>query len=392
MKPNRCLIFLFLFTLALTFACTGRKIDSQLRKAEELKGTRKFEEALSIYKLITDRYPDDPRTAEAFLKMGDLYFYTLGKPEEAMNSYSKVMGKWPLSESACEAALKRAEIFRSRDNPGRAIGEYEWALKYFPDYENRHNVRLQIAEEYLDMKDPYQASIELEELLKNDEIGEDVRAKALFDLGESYLFLKEYEKALKSLDTLIRKFPDVSYGVEARLRMIECLEKLERPEEVARSQKELVRLYPNSEEVKKKVTGSARREEKKERPDLGQKFKELHISRQGHDIVKFKVEIAETPLERARGLMFRQSIPEDQGMWFIFGKNSTTPFWMQNTYVSLDIIFVDHEYQIVSIARKTKPMSEKPIPSKKPYRYVLEVVAGSADRFKLETGDKIDLQ
>ena len=115
----------------------------------------------------------------------------------------------------------------------------------------------------------------------------------------------------------------------------------------------------------------------------------LTISRDGKTIKSVKVEVVKTPAEHARGLMFRKKLPENYGMFFIFDSDRETPFWMKNTYISLDIIFINKEKKIVSIARSTTPLSEKQIYSRKQYRYVLEVPAGFSDSFQIKTGDVI---
>lgn len=121
-------------------------------------------------------------------------------------------------------------------------------------------------------------------------------------------------------------------------------------------------------------------------------LKEVVISSDGKSLATVKVEIADSPSERAKGLMYRKELPEDQGMWFIFGKEVNHPFWMENTFLSLDIIFVDSNNKIVSIARKTTPLSRDKIHSSGPYKYVLEVNAGYADKYGLKTGDNINLK
>lgn len=247
--------------------CTGRKIDSQLKRAEELKGTRKFEEALQVYKLIITRYPTDEKTAVAYVKMGDLYLYTFNKEADALDSYLKVMDKWPLSEAAKEAAVKRAEYYGGKSDYTKSIAEYESALENFPNCPEKYAIRLKIAESYLNLQDAYQASIELGELLKNDDIGPEVHPKALFDLGESQLYLKRYEEALKTFKELEAKYPDFTLLMDARLHMIECLEGLENAEEAMKLQKKFSEIYPDSEPLKKKGEALMKREEKSEKPE-----------------------------------------------------------------------------------------------------------------------------
>ena len=104
---------------------------------------------------------------------------------------------------------------------------------------------------------------------------------------------------------------------------------------------------------------------------------------------RFLVEVAATDIERARGLMFREEMAADHGMLFIFEGEGERFFWMKNTPLPLDIIYIDNTGQIVSIAADTTPFSEAVIPSGKPARFVLEVNAGIAEKLAIKVGDRI---
>lgn len=103
----------------------------------------------------------------------------------------------------------------------------------------------------------------------------------------------------------------------------------------------------------------------------------------------FEVEIATTPEETQRGLMFRKSVPEGTGMLFDFGKEREVRMWMKNTPVSLDMIFIRSDGTIARIAEHTKPYSEAIISSGPPVQGVLEVVAGTARKYGIAVGDKV---
>jgi len=103
----------------------------------------------------------------------------------------------------------------------------------------------------------------------------------------------------------------------------------------------------------------------------------------------FAVELAVTPEEQARGLMFRRELPEGQGMLFDFQREQPATFWMKNTYVSLDMIFIRAAGRILRIAENTVPLSEALVPSGGPVRAVLEVVAGTARKLGIAPGDRV---
>lgn len=105
--------------------------------------------------------------------------------------------------------------------------------------------------------------------------------------------------------------------------------------------------------------------------------------------IKFTVELAETDEQQHKGLMFRESLPEQHGMIFDFGSPRHIDMWMKNTLISLDMIFIDNSGIITQISPNTVPESLDIIPSKKDTRAVLEVAAGTASRLHMIPGDKV---
>jgi len=103
----------------------------------------------------------------------------------------------------------------------------------------------------------------------------------------------------------------------------------------------------------------------------------------------FSVELATNDAERERGLMFRKSLPEGQGMLFDFKYDQPVSFWMHNTYISLDMIFIGGDGRILHIVENAKPMSDDLIPSRVPVRAVLEVIAGTVDNLRIAVGDRV---
>ncbi len=103
-------------------------------------------------------------------------------------------------------------------------------------------------------------------------------------------------------------------------------------------------------------------------------------------IMEVLVEVAEDDYLRAKGLMFREDLPETQGMLFIFNEEKERYFWMKNTPVSLDIIFVDKAFKIIKIHKDTTPYSQSNYGSGLPAKYVVEVRAGFTDRYMINEG------
>lgn len=103
----------------------------------------------------------------------------------------------------------------------------------------------------------------------------------------------------------------------------------------------------------------------------------------------FAVELVATDDERQKGLMFRKELPEGTGMLFDFKVEAPVSFWMKNTYIPLDMIFIRGDGRIASIAENTQPMSETLIPSNAPVRGVLEVIGGTARKLGIKPGDRV---
>ncbi|SOC80794.1 hypothetical protein SAMN06296241_2351 [Salinimicrobium sediminis] len=111
----------------------------------------------------------------------------------------------------------------------------------------------------------------------------------------------------------------------------------------------------------------------------------------GDTIRHLKLEIADDDYQRETGLMYRQSMEADQGMLFIFENEEPRGFYMKNTHIPLDLIFLDSQNKIVSIAKDAKPESLETIPSNVPAQYVLEINGGLSDQWNLVVGDSLIL-
>lgn len=118
---------------------------------------------------------------------------------------------------------------------------------------------------------------------------------------------------------------------------------------------------------------------------------ELSIYKSASDsiIVNLDIEIANTDYEIQTGLMYRESMKENQGMLFVFEDAKQRYFYMKNTKIPLDIIYIDANKKTVSFQKNAKPFNEVSLPSNVPAKYVLEVNAGLVDTWGLAAGDTI---
>jgi len=112
------------------------------------------------------------------------------------------------------------------------------------------------------------------------------------------------------------------------------------------------------------------------------------------DDVSFDLEFARSDYERSKGLMLRESMPDSHGMLFIFTEEKARTFWMKNTLIPLDIIFLDKDFTVVKI-QNAVPCKEDPCakyPSIKPAKFVLEINGGLAEKYNIVPGSKMVLR
>jgi len=109
-------------------------------------------------------------------------------------------------------------------------------------------------------------------------------------------------------------------------------------------------------------------------------------------IAKYNIEIAESDYETQTGLMYRESMEPDQGMLFIFPDVLFHSFYMKNTKIPLDLIFIDEELRIASYKENAQPLDETGLSSEVPVQYVLELNAGQLKQYSLEIGDRIEFK
>ncbi len=117
------------------------------------------------------------------------------------------------------------------------------------------------------------------------------------------------------------------------------------------------------------------------------------VSAESGDTLKtIDIELANAPDEIAYGMMYRKSMDINTGMLFFMPTEEVQSFYMRNTYVSLDIIFINSRHEIVSIQKNAEPLNTTSLPSTGPANFVLEVKGGYCDQFGIAAGDKIQFQ
>jgi len=116
------------------------------------------------------------------------------------------------------------------------------------------------------------------------------------------------------------------------------------------------------------------------------------IKASGDTLRKLDVELAETEYEHQTGLMYRESMDNDQAMLFVYNDARPRSFYMKNTYIPLDIIYYGADSTLVSIQKNATPRDETSLPSDGPTQFVLEINGGLSDQWGIEDGDRFSFQ
>lgn len=109
----------------------------------------------------------------------------------------------------------------------------------------------------------------------------------------------------------------------------------------------------------------------------------------GSGTLSFEVELAVSPEQRRQGLMFREELASDQGMLFDFGRTAPVTMWMRNTFIPLDMLFIEADGRIARIVADTEPLSDAVVGSSGPVRAVLELAAGTSADLGIAVGDHV---
>lgn len=118
--------------------------------------------------------------------------------------------------------------------------------------------------------------------------------------------------------------------------------------------------------------------------------RDIVVIRSNGGSYQFNVELAVSITEREQGLMFRKDLAPNAGMLFLYDQDQAVTFWMKNTYLPLDMIFIASDGRITQVVKDARPLSEDLIPSSTYVRGVLEVNAGIADEYHIQAGDRVD--
>ncbi len=125
--------------------------------------------------------------------------------------------------------------------------------------------------------------------------------------------------------------------------------------------------------------------------EIGKEVTTLFMDGTGKELCRFKTEVAVTPEEQSRGLMFRKKLGFNSAMLFVNNSDEMRFFWMKNTYIPLDILFINSRNEVKHIHYGAKPFDEAPISSQYPVQYILETNAGRAKKCNIRQGSRMNI-
>lgn len=245
--------FAMTIVLMLCVACSSTRIEHALKVADGLRGSQKYTEAEVSYKSVIDKFPAKPQIAQAYLHLGDLYFYNLKKNTEAIAQYTAVLDRWPLSPEGAAAYQHLAEVYLQEDRYDRVVEMNEKLIKYFPNHPSLFEFMHSVGAAYLKMKNYNQARFEMRRILDAKDVPSAVMTATLYDMGETYFLERNESQAIVYYKKLVEQFPRDTLVPMAKLQMAQCYEELHDMTNAVAIEKELRTQYPDDESIKAKL-------------------------------------------------------------------------------------------------------------------------------------------
>ncbi|MBI4237115.1 MAG: DUF192 domain-containing protein [Deltaproteobacteria bacterium] len=381
--PRSVLGWCCLVVLLFAVGCRPR-IDRAIAAADELRGTQQYEAALRSYDLVLERFPKNPKGADVLLRIGDVNRFHLQRRTEAAAAYRRISTQWPLQPAAMTAYLRLAEMAEEGADYTGAVEALEFLLQYFPAYPERDQLRHRIGTLYMKQRLFPQARFEFERLLNDTKLLPVVRTGALFDMGETFFLSGNPQAAIRYYDQLLTEFPAHPLATRALAQKAEAYAELGELGVALELQRRAGAMAAQATTTASAPAAPA------VMAAPAPRVVTVTLQAPGGKPIVVEAEVAATEAERERGLMGRRELADGHGMWFIFPQTTEISFWMKNTPLSLDLLFVDEAGTIVDILPETKPLSEKPLTPQSAYRYVLEVPAGFLRKYLIAVGSHLE--
>lgn len=224
--------------LILLTGCVG-SFNRLVEQGDVFRGQKRYEEALTAYKAVVDRYPNDPRIIPVVVKMAELESMVFTRPEKSLQLYDEMIARWPLEGASVDAYKGKGLLLMGEERYQEAIEVFSIVTKHFSSHPNWVWFQHQIALCYIKLRDFRQARVELEKALDGIKDGDARLAQVAFDYAETFFYDGKYGQAAIIYQKVSVAFPQSDYGTLSKLMMLECYTELHDTANASRLEKEL---------------------------------------------------------------------------------------------------------------------------------------------------------
>ncbi len=238
------LAMLALFGLMLVYGLQPQTFDSRLKKAEKLWKSKKYDEAISVYLSAIEKDPQNPKVPDILLQVGDIYNISLNQMDKAVQTYNLLSVRYPASDYALQAFIKKGEIYFGSDQFDKALKEYQNILENFPNIKDREVYRLRMGISHLKLKQYEAARREFKKILDNN-LKTSLADQVLFHTANSYFLEGSPSLAIPIYQSIIQNYPKSTLVSEAKFNMADCYESMEEFDKALVIYDEIKTTYPN---------------------------------------------------------------------------------------------------------------------------------------------------
>lgn len=237
--------------LILLASCSSYRAEPMYDSAEKALSEGAYREALEGYSRVIEEFPGSSFAAKSQYRIADIHDRHLNDPDRALEAYSQVRYMYPDTGEARLSAAGMAGIYSRSGDHRKAVEEYQLLLGGPPA--ERLTYRRLIAAEYVMMNDFRQARIEYEELASSEDLPAALVPEILYQIASTYYISGQAEEAARRFDEIIRRYPEASIAMEARLGRGDALAEAGRTREALEVFRSLEREYPNREALATRI-------------------------------------------------------------------------------------------------------------------------------------------
>lgn len=238
------LLMVAVFALMLVYGFRPQSFESRLKKAEKFWKSKKFEEAISAYLSAIEKEPTNSKVPELLLQVGDIYNISLNQIDKSVKTYDLVTVRYPATDYALQAFVKKGEVYFSSDQFDKALREYQNILENFPNIKDREVYRLRMGISHLKLKQYEAARREFKKILENN-LKTPLADQILFHTANSYFLEGNPTLAIPIYQSIIQNYPKSSLLSEAKFNMADCYESMGEFDKALAIYQEIKESYPN---------------------------------------------------------------------------------------------------------------------------------------------------